>query len=119
MDDKKVEIQIGNIFMKEIEHVNANNYFSNNYNMLSNKIGTFFDCSYTTELIDALDVIEKTSDNIKAKKSILDIRKQLDSNEPNVGIIQAAFNNLKRICVNDNFLKAVDVFGNLLIKAIK
>jgi len=91
----------------------------NEININSKNEGNTLNVVYLSELRNALDRLQKTCDIEEGNKYIKDILYEFNSEKPNVGRIQAAFNLLKRVCSNRNFLDAVTVFGDLLIKAIK
>lgn len=117
---------IGNYFAGSIEHVEINTYNADVINIESKDkfnihkdIRTKFDYSYVPELNKALNLLDKASDTIEADTCISDIKREINSNEPNVGIIQASFTALKKACTNDKFIRAVEVFGGLLVNAIK
>ncbi len=115
--------------MINADKVIIQSYFENNEGNIINDIneininnkneGNTLNIMYLPELGNVLDHLQQTCDVEEGNKYIQDIRYEFNSEKPNVGRIQAAFNMLKRVCSNKKFLDAVTVFGNLLVKAVK
>lgn len=68
------------------------------------------------QLLIAAEQIHPKDD--KAKEKVEEIKKELKTDKPKAGKLQALYDWLRRNCTADNTLKAIKVFGELLIKAM-
>ena len=68
------------------------------------------------KLLDAANNIQPHDSIARAK--VQEIKEELHSGKPRVGKLQALYDWLRRNCTLENTLKAIKVFGELLIMAL-
>ena len=110
---------------------NYNNYgtviFGDVYGSTIENSNTNVDCSCTSVSINDPIVIEQLLSAAKqiqpvdseAAKKAKELQEELKAESPKVGKIQALYDWLRRNCTVENTLKAIKVFGSLMIQLLK
>ena len=95
----------------------SRNEVTNNTSVTNNVVVTINDPEMIEKLIMAANDIRP--EGAEAKEKVEELKAELSRSKPRAGKLQALYDWLRRNCTGKNVLKAIKIFGELLILALK
>lgn len=95
----------------------SHNEVTNHASVTNNVVVTINDPIMIEKLFGAANDIRPEEPD--AKEKVKELKSELNRPKPRVGKLQALYDWLRRNCTGENVLKAIKIFGELLILALK